>query len=815
MERLGGGGGGVGDTQQLVDSRDPNQQLGSNSAGGVVFDASQYSFFGNEVLEEIELGGLEEEDEDIPAAKFEDEVYQLEQEGGTFLGMDDLSATFSKLNKDVMGTSLGVYNDRVSRENSSAAEWAQGAELTNWVDQDNNNNNRWPSNLSFPPQDTSFLHLRPPPQPQPQPPPNHQYLHRTSSYPEQLQQQQNPNHLNLLEDSKNLHRTSSYPEQLQPQNQQNIGQHLTFPDPKSSFISYPQPPPPSFSNLPNPQMGPHGSQFGSNLGQFHPNRFQPDLSNGMFAHKNGLVPPQQQQQQQPPRVLHPQFQGHFGHLPLINHHQHQHQNHQQMVNNFEPLGLGNPRIRPVIRSGTRPPARFDTTGWPQFKSKYMSSEEIENILRMQLAATHSNDPYVDDYYHQAIMAGKSKSTGAKLRHHFCPTQLRDCPSRARAANEPHAFLQVDALGRVSFSSIRRPRPLLEVDPPGNTTGSTHETTKKTDKPLEQEPLLAARVTIEDGICLLLDVDDIDRFLQFNNLQDGGGLLKQRRQVLLEGLATSLQLIDPLKNGNNNTVELNTKDDLVFLRLVSLPKGRKLLERYLNHLSPGSELTRVVCMAIFRHLRFLFGSAGDDTVRSLAKTVSIFVRGMELRALGACLASVVCSTEHPPLRPVGSPAGDGASVALRSVLDRATELLTDPNSVNICSMQNRAFWQASFDAFFGLLTKYCFSKYDTVVQTWGLGSGDVAAISREMPVELLRASLPHTNESQRKVLLDFAQRWPTTSRRFIPLLGLSDALSLVMQMGTGGDGDCDTHPHPRPPIPDPSPPPPHQIPAGFG
>ncbi|KAI3513944.1 hypothetical protein L1887_12188 [Cichorium endivia] len=36
---------------------------------------------------------------------------------GTFLGMDALSTTFSKLNKDVMGLSLGVYGDRRLREN--------------------------------------------------------------------------------------------------------------------------------------------------------------------------------------------------------------------------------------------------------------------------------------------------------------------------------------------------------------------------------------------------------------------------------------------------------------------------------------------------------------------------------------------------------------------------------------------------------------------------------------------------------------------------------------------------------------------------
>uniref|UniRef100_A0A0A9GL04 Uncharacterized protein n=1 Tax=Arundo donax TaxID=35708 RepID=A0A0A9GL04_ARUDO len=44
-----------------------------------------------------------------------------------------------------------------------------------------------------------------------------------------------------------------------------------------------------------------------------------------------------------------------------------------------------------------------------------------------------------------------------------------------------------------------------------------------------------------------------------------------------------------------------------------------------------------------------------------------------------------------------------------------------------------------------------------------GSNSVAgpeaskAVSREMPVELLRASLPHTNEHQRQTLLDFARK----------------------------------------------------------
>ncbi|KAL6544610.1 DNA topoisomerase 2-associated protein pat1 [Orobanche minor] len=187
---------------------------------------------------------------------------------------------------------------------------------------------------------------------------------------------------------------------------------------------------------------------------------------------------------------------------------------------------------------------------PKFKSKYMTADELENIYRMQLAATHSNDPYVEDYYYQATLA--RKSVGAKLRHHFCPINLRENSCKTHSTSEPHAFLQVDflqvdALGRVSFSSIRRPRPLLEVDPQNLSNNSE---SKLFEKPLEQEPMLAARVIIEDVINLLLDVDDIDKFLQFNQLPDGEAQFRQRKHVLLEGLALSLELVDPLcKTGN--------------------------------------------------------------------------------------------------------------------------------------------------------------------------------------------------------------------------------------------------------------------------
>lgn len=768
---------------QLTGSQDL-KQLGDGSAGGTVFDASQYAFFGNDVLEEVELGGLEDEEEDLPPAGLEEEEFLYDKEEGEDLRslseIDDLASTFSKINKVVSGPRVaGVIGERGSREMDSDGT-LEGK--------------RWSS------QPYSSAHAM-----------ESKTLYRTASYPEQQQQQQLQPHYSS---EPILVPKSSYPSYPPGGVSQHASPnyhagHLNVPHPvggNQMALSAPNLPPFSNSQVQLTTLH-HGSQFAGNMPpglplssrpptqwanqmNLYPGEHPGRLNSGIqqqFPHQNGLMPPQLMPQPQPQpqsqqHWLHRPLQPPFGHLSgmqsqLFNPHL---ASSPPLMGKFDMFDLADLSEQRLKLAQKRQDLRFSQpgfdfngpksgSGWPRFRSKYMSADEIENILRMQLAATHSNDPYVDDYYHQACLA--KKTAGAKLKHHFCPTHLRELPPRARMNTEQHAFLQVDALGRISFSSIRRPRPLLEVDSP-NLSGAAGNTEQKaSEKPLEQEPMLAARVAIEDGLYLLLDVDDIDRFLQFNQVPEGGAQLRQRRQVLLEGLAASLQLVDPLgKNGHS--VGLAPKDDLVFLRLVSLPKGRKLLARYLQLLSPTDELMRIVSMAICRHLRFLFGGlptdpGAADSTNNLARVVSHCVCGMDLGSLSACLAAVVCSSEQPPLRPLGSPAGDGASLILKSVLERATDLLTDPHAGINYTITNRQLWQASFDEFYGLLTKYCVNKYDSIIQSLlmqapmtsmpVIGADAAKAISREMPVELLRASLPHTDEHQRKLLMDFTQR----------------------------------------------------------
>lgn len=55
-----------------------------HKAGGTVFDASQYAFFGNDAVEEVELGGLEDEEDDVAPVVFEEEELQLDGEQVAF-----------------------------------------------------------------------------------------------------------------------------------------------------------------------------------------------------------------------------------------------------------------------------------------------------------------------------------------------------------------------------------------------------------------------------------------------------------------------------------------------------------------------------------------------------------------------------------------------------------------------------------------------------------------------------------------------------------------------------------------------------------
>lgn len=613
------------------------------------FDASQYAFFSQNAAEDVELGSLEgDNDDDVPLVPLSNDEYHLFDKDeaqdaalGSLSDMDDLATTFSKLNRVVTGPrNPGVIGDRgsgsLSRESSSVAEWSRDG----WLDQsmlDVDNaleSKRWASQ----PHCTSAH------------PGEYKPLYRALSYPEQqLQQQHIQQHFSSETISTPKSSFTSFPppgggsggsgggggRPQQPLSHRhslplnipslNSGPDLAFSGPNMS--------PMSDSNLHFPDLSSmaHGLRYGGSMSNLSPahgisNQLRNQWNNRagllhgdhsmilnnvlqqQFSHQNGLIrssslmSPRQHIQQ---HGLHPSLSSipHFSLLQsqILGGHP---SSPSHVLRKYDAMyGISETRDQRPKSGRGKQNHRFsqgsDSASQKgdivQFRSKYMSSEEIESILKMQ-HTSHSNDPYIDDYYHQACTS--KRSSGSRMKQYFAPLHLKDLPSRARnSGSDQHGHQSFDTLRRLAMTSIRRPRPLLEP-----TSGSNEGSTER--RSLEQEPMFAARIAVEDALTLLLDVDDIDRFLQFNPPQDGSQL-RRKRLVLLEALAASLQLVDPLGSGAHT---VGPGDDIVFMRLVSLPKGRKLLSKYLQLLiitpGPSSELARVVCMAIFRHLRNL-------------------------------------------------------------------------------------------------------------------------------------------------------------------------------------------------------------------
>eukprot|EP00250_Pteridium_aquilinum_P011080 c19826_g1_i2 orf=276-2585(+) len=734
------------------------------------FDASQYAFFGGDVSQEVELGGLDEEDENVLGSAFEEEDERLaglsEKDEVEALDnvshLEDVSVDISEVSRSYMNLGLGSVNDPeldhdshswYSSHQRQLMQDVHGMRSPNYLSQ-----RPWAGPESEFPQ-TPFPLAGPYPHMRPQ----------ALSAVQSGQQHGAVSHGHMPQNFRPYGpapRSVPMGGSLSPYVQYGGGHGFSPPAPQGQW------------------MGPPNLQLGVSGGLIH-GYMQQQMA------QQQTLPPQGLMQRQPghSRISSANLQqAMFNTMPSAppmvpksnDHHHFNTSDGRDFRHDFQQRNrqTGRPQQQGPYDSAN---LSNRSNSRQHFRSKYMSAEEIESIARIQLAATHSNDSYIDDYYHQAVQA-KIAGGMSNSRRQFAPSHLRDSPSHRRAPAMQPTFVPVDGLGRVPFSSIRRPRPLLEVDDySGQTEGSSESLSLKlSERPLEQEPMLAARIAIEDGLCLLLDVDDIDRFLTATQLPDNGAQLRRQRQLMLEGLAASLQLVDPLTFRGNNDSSLRekseqllgaeTKDDFVFLRLASLSKGRKLVYRYLQLLPHGSDLVQIVCMAVFRHLRFLFGVAQSEpgaaaATAELANTVADCASQLDLNAISDCLAAVVVSSEQPPLRPFGSTAGDGASVILRSALDRATNLLTDPSFT--FPLQDRAVWQATFDRFFLLLYKYCTNKFDSILHSVAMSSppgrsmaitaAAAGAMSKEMPVELLRASLPHMNENQRKSLLDFTQR----------------------------------------------------------
>ena len=63
----------------------------------------------------------------------------------------------------------------------------------------------------------------------------------------------------------------------------------------------------------------------------------------------------------------------------------------------------------------------------------------------------------------------------KRRHnqHFAPAQLRELAPTERTGSDSVSYVKLEGLGKIPFSNIRRPKPLMDVEP-GPTQANSEE-----------------------------------------------------------------------------------------------------------------------------------------------------------------------------------------------------------------------------------------------------------------------------------------------------------------------------------------------------
>lgn len=130
--------------------------------------------------------------------------------------------------------------------------------------------------------------------------------------------------------------------------------------------------------------------------------------------------------------------------------------------------------------------------------------EIGRILSFQAQNLQFSNPYIDDYYFQAHAKKHQKGL-----NRFAPAMLRLRDPSMKQGRAEVRFADLEGLGKIPFSNLRTPRPLIdfaEEQPEASLTdndGNTAQTAgTRSIKPLHMEQMLHARKVISQATGML-------------------------------------------------------------------------------------------------------------------------------------------------------------------------------------------------------------------------------------------------------------------------------------------------------------------------
>lgn len=357
--------------------------------------------------------------------------------------------------------------------------------------------------------------------------------------------------------------------------------------------------------------------------------------------------------------------------------------------------------------------QFQSDAWQRGKNfDRMYSHEIENIVRIQEASLFSKDPYVDDYYYQAMRANAEAAAGgdedlppaeapgaddAAVARRFAPSSVQSmmealeagAEQRAlQARRDPNAMLAPGTLGRIPISSVRRPKPLVEIDTHAGANTEMMQAKELADdflglvdsdaasakvkrhgaKSLWGEKGVLARGAVEDANNAMLEADDVVRCLHAGLVGEDGGLtLLKHRDAAIDSAYSKLKVRS--KVDANGIPVGGAEEDDHFGAVAGTKKGRKLLARLLPvfpaHQAPLVVLSLLRCLkpafqriqathlnvqtAVYRGaggfdvaLTADEEAADDTTLRAIAKAVVEVMGSMPPAIIPLCCRALLLS-----------------------------------------------------------------------------------------------------------------------------------------------------------------------------
>lgn len=414
----------------------------------------------------------------------------------------------------------------------------------------------------------------------------------------------------------------------------------------------------------------------------------------------------------------------------------------------------------------------------KYRAKYMTPEEIDQIMRIHYAATHSGHPYVEDYYYQALASRTSKGYSAP----FAPPSLRGY-GRDESEQQNVSVAALSGLGKFVYHNLRTPKLLMDLNDNSATvpaTASAEAAVGETHKPLEQEPLLAARMMIEDCLDIMLDIDDIDRLLSSTGprLQSYPvAYLHQRRQMLLQTVVASFQLIATPAVDSLVVVNANTVGDGVFVRIIALPKGRVAVARILRLVTFTPDKTAGVDLpphpvtvsdksmmlwGVLRNIMHLFGGSDRMDQHMIVATVKLAsatcqaIQSIDLpQELCNCMTALLdgfgrsASLDVQHVLPIGPPAQAGSTdvdwlgTILTCVIIKAGNL---GMGMEPSPHDSTSDWQQLLERFSVIMLRHC----SALLSAKAVG-GNMPHLQSSAPSLLIQSIMPWAPTAQREQL----------------------------------------------------------------